>query len=399
MTTALTLLLLLPLLVALPCCIYLVVLTVAAPFGLRMPPSTSGPPRRFAVLVPAHDEECVIGRLLMSLAASGYPAGLVDTYVVADNCTDATAVVARAHGAWVLERHDQEQIGKGYALRYLLAWLAGAGLCYDGYVVLDADSVVSAGFFDAMARRLAAGSRVVQARYGVLSLHCSRAELLREASLALVHYLRPAAKSALGVSCGLKGNGMCFDRSVVARFGWPSAGLAEDVEFHLALVAAGIRVTFAPEAVVLAEMPASLRRARSQNLRWEGGRLATVRRLALPLLLHGLGRRDLTAVDAAVEQLVPPISVPAALALCSLAGGLTLRIAEVWVPAAVLLQLLLVHLMAGLTLARVRPRVYAALAFLPLYIPWKAGLYARSLFGRGERRWIRTERAVGGGKE
>jgi hypothetical protein len=335
----------------------------------------------------------VLPRLLASLHGLDYPHELFDVCVVADNCTDATATIARAQGALAFERHDAERRGKGYALQWLLDRLAEGDRSYDACVVLDADCTVSPNFLRAMNGRLDGGARVVQGYYTVLPVRGTRAEALREGALALVHYLRPAAKTALGASCGLKGTGMCFTQDVIERFGWPSAGLAEDVEFHLTLVAAGIRVTFAAEAVVRAEMPASLQGSRTQNLRWEAGRLATVRRQAGPLLARGLRRRDVAALDAALEQIVPPLSVPVALAGVVLAAGIALQLPVVWMTAAALLAIQVAYVLAGLLLARVPLRVYRALAHAPVYIGWKALLYARALTGTGRPgHWVRTER-------
>src|SRR3712207_8306740 len=116
-----------------------------------------------------------------------------------------------------------------------------------------------------MDARLEAGSFVVQAYYSVLNADGSALAGLRYAALAALHYLRPLGRSALGLSCGLKGNGMCFAREVLDRFSWRWYTLAEDVEFHLALVKEGIRVDFAPAATVLADMPVTFAQARSQN--------------------------------------------------------------------------------------------------------------------------------------
>jgi cellulose synthase/poly-beta-1,6-N-acetylglucosamine synthase-like glycosyltransferase len=394
MRDLLTVALLVPLAVVVaPVCLYLLVLTLAAPFGsVRRRAQGPGPVHRFAVLVPAHNEEPVLARLLASLQSLSYPANLYDVIVVADNCTDATAAIGRARGAIVYERQDTVNAGKGHALRWLLGEMERAGKVYDAYIVLDADSAVSPNFLWAMSERLRGGAKVVQAYYTVLPVRNSRAESLREAALALVHFLRPAAKTVLRASAGLKGNGMCFHRAVIERFGWPAHGLAEDVEFHLMLVQAGIRVEFAPEAVVRAEMPDSLGGSDSQNMRWEAGRLATIRAQALPLLWRGLRRRDIAALDAAIEQLVPPLSVPVALGVVVLVAGAVLQLTLAWVSAAALLGVIAFYILAGLFLADVPGRVYRALLHAPVYIGWKVLLYARALLGRRERRWVRTER-------
>lgn len=387
-----------PLLIAL----YLMLLTVAAAGGRRSrPPSApegNGP--RFAVLVPAHDEALLIGRLLRNLSELDYPQDRFDVHVVADNCSDGTAALARAGGAQVHERFDRSAQSKGHALRWLLGRLqasdqqpASAGR-YDAYVVLDADSVVAPNFLRSMAARLGAGSQVVQAYYSVLNASESSVAALRFAALAAVHYLRPAGRSALGLSCGLKGNGMCFAASVLEQFSWSWFTLAEDVEFHLALVRAGVRVDFAPETSVLADMPVTLAQAASQNDRWEQGRLQMLRRHVPGLLADGIRRRSFLRLDAAIEQLIPPLSVPVALAALCLAAGMVLRRPLPAVLAALGLGLQVLHLLAALAAVRAPASAYLALSYAPVYVLWKVGLYGRALLGRGQRPWVRTARAV-----
>src|SRR5262249_57527767 len=133
----------------------------------------------------------------------------------------------------------------------------------------------------------------------------------------------PLGRVRLGWSAGFKGNGMCFRRDVLERFGWGASSLAEDVEFHTHLLQSGLRVTYAPEALVTAEMPTSLKQARSQQARWEGGRLALIRGCALPLLRSGLLQRDPARLDAAAEIMVPPLSVVVLLVvLCAVVAPL-----------------------------------------------------------------------------
>ncbi|MBV8718290.1 MAG: glycosyltransferase [Chloroflexi bacterium] len=371
---------------------YLVVLTVAAAFASKHGPPAAGGSRRFAVLVPAHNEEALIGRLLESLAQMQYPREQYDVCVVADNCTDATASIARAAGARVYERVDDRERAKGFALRWLLQRLRDEAQAYDAYLVLDADTVVAPNFLRAMDARLEAGSKVIQAYYSVQNAHQSRVAGLRYAALAAVHYVRPLGRSLFGFSCGLKGNGMCFAAPVLERFSWNWFTLAEDVEFHLALVGAGIRVDFAPETAVYADMPVSLAQAASQNARWERGRLQLVRQHVPRLVLDGLRHASLLRLDAAAEQLIPPLSVPFAL------GGLCMVLAavvgspEIALLAAASLVGQVAYLMAGLLMVRAPLSMYLALSAAPVYIAWKVGLYGRALVTGSAASWVRTAR-------
>src|SRR4051812_23952688 len=370
---------------------YLLLLTGAAVLGRgASPPPEAGQRRRFALLVPAHDEEVTIGRLLASTRTLAYPASRFDVYVAADNCTDRTAEVARAAGAQVEERYDHAARGKGYALRWLLARLRERGARYDAYVVLDADTVVEPDLLTRLDARFEAGSEVIQVYYTVLNAGESPVAALRFAALAAVHYLRPLGRARLGLSCGLKGNGMAFLATVLDQYGWEWFTLAEDVELHLALVEAGLRVDFAPETTVLAEMPVTFAQAQSQNERWERGRLEMLRQRGLSLLLDGLRQRDPVRVDAIVEQLIPPLSVPVVLAGAALVGGLLVRCRAATFLARFSLGGQLAYVLAALALVRAPWRVYRALAYAPVYVGWKVWLYARSLTSRGSAPWIRT---------
>lgn len=372
--------------------IYLVALTVAGLFA-----GTAGPPagpanRRFAILIPAHDEVALIGRLLESLRALDYPPELFDVLVVADNCTDNTAPLARSLGACVYERQSHARQGKGYALDWLLQRIRDDGRSYDAFVVLDADSVVSDNFLRRMDAHLAAGSQVVQAHYSVLNVAESPVATLRYAALAALHYLRPLGRSALGLSCGLKGNGMCFAAPVLEQFAWRWYTLAEDVEFHLALVAEGVRVDFAPEASVRADMPITFAQADSQNARWERGRLQLLRHRVPSVLARAVRCRSLMCLDAAVEQFIPPLSVPFALGGLCLVAGVGLGASALTTLAILSLGGQAVYLLAGLALVRAPLRAYLALSYAPLYVAWKVGLYGRALVSTRSAQWIRTAR-------
>ena len=373
--------------------LYLLGLTVAAALGGRAArPGEASAQRRFAILVPAHNEAALIGRLVDNLNQLVYPRDLYEICVVADNCDDRTAPIARSLGALVFERFSESERAKGFALRWLLMKLHASGRVFDAYVVIDADSVVSRNFLHAMNARLAAGSQVIQAHYSVLNASASSLAGLRGAALAAVHYLRPLGRLVLGLSCGLKGNGMCFAARIIDEFGWDWYTLAEDVEFHLALVRQGIRVDFAPEANVQADMPVTLRQAASQNDRWERGRLQLVRTHVVGLVFDGLRVRSALRLDAAIEQLIPPLSVPFAVGFVCFVVGLALGSVVCLALAAAAVVGQMVYLLAALALVGAPRSAYLSLGAAPVYIAWKFGLYAQALLNARSTAWVRTAR-------
>ncbi len=348
---------------------------------------------RFAILIPAHNEAGGIAEAVKSVFALDYPPERFSAIVVADNCTDDTARIARLMGAEVYERFDEHDRAKGYALRWLLRQLSLEGRTFDAYVVMDADSRLSANFLMRMAESLERGAVVAQGQYRVLNANDGWTAGLRAIAIALFNHLRPLGRSVFGWSAGLKGNGMVFHHTVIERFGWDAFALAEDAEYHIRLIEAGIRVMYVPEAVVSAEMPVSLEQADSQQHRWERGRIELARASGWRLVRGFLRTGDGARLDVAMELALPPLSmvVGAAALCCVLAAALRWPVA-IWL-AACLMALLGLHLIAGAVLARLTPRAYLSLLRAPLYVVWKCWVYLAALMGRGGAAWVRTQRA------
>jgi len=363
---------------------YLLLLVFAGVVVRRQRPAPARRMRRFAVVVPAHNEEAGVARTLDSIHALGYPRPLFDVHVVADNCDDRTAEIARGYTPFVHERIDETARGKGQALRWLFDRLVGGA--YDAFVVIDADSVVCRDFLSAMNDRLESGCLAVQSYHGVLAS-------LRGAALCLLHHTRQSGLSALGASAGLAGNGMVFAAELPQAREWDAFGVTEDLELHAKLAAAGVKVAFAPEVSVLSEMPLSLAASRDQNLRWERGRLALVCHHAPRLFVAGLRSRDWPKLAAALNLLIPPLSVHAILAVAFLVLSLLLGSTVAVVLAAATLLGLAVYVVAGLAAAKAPLRLWLALGFAPIYVPWKGWLYAQALIARGPPSWTRTRRA------
>jgi len=370
---------------------YLDLLSVAAILW-RSAPAAVEPRHRFAILIPAHDEEILLPRLLHSLDGLDYPRHLYTVHVVADNCTDRTAERARAAGAQTYVRTDPDHVGKGHALQWLLGQVRERGGPCDAYVLLDADTLVAPALLRVFGAHLARGDRAIQAYYGVLNADASWQATLRHIALLLYNGLRPRGRDALGLSAGLRGNGMCFEATLLERGGWDASGLAEDAEFHLRLVGDGVRVRYAAQTSVLAEMPVSLRQAQSQNLRWERGRLQLLRSYGPGLLRMVIALRDPAPLDALAEQATPPLSVLTLLTTLTLAITAALRQRRARRMAVAVLLGQMGYVGTGLALARARPAVYLALLRAPLYAGWKLGLYLVALLGRRDRRWVRTQR-------
>lgn len=363
----------------------------ARPDDVRPSPGT-----RFAVLIPAHDEELGIADTLASLGAVDYPSHAYAVHVVADHCTDRTAEVA-AHAGAIVHEHGGPNRGKATALAWALGRiLAPAADPVDAVVIVDADTIVHPGLLRAFDAAFARGARVAQGYYGVRHPEGSTSAALRAAALAVRHHARPLGRTALGASAGLYGNGMAFHADILRERSW-TEHLTEDMEFQLRLVLDGINVAYVPDARIEAEMPETFDAARSQNERWERGRVELARRY-VPLLLRRLRQPGpasrVAIVDATLDAIVPPLSVLTAATATVAASSVALRRARRaagW-PGLGLAAALAVHVGSALVLAKVPWSVVRSLAAAPRLIVWKTALFLRVAKRPDESEWIRTQR-------
>lgn len=220
---------------------------------------------RFAVLIPAHDEEAVLPATLRAVAESNYPADRVTVVVVADNCSDRTAAVARASGARVLERADPVNRGKGFALAVGLPEALRTPA--DAVLILDADCRLDPGALRALAAELAAGADAVQAAVTLGDPESGPAGVVMAVGSEIENGVQ-AGLSRVGGAVRLRGTGMAFRRAVLERFPWRSFGLAEDAEYGAILRAGGVRVRFVPAARVRNTPPAGVADLCQQRARW-----------------------------------------------------------------------------------------------------------------------------------
>lgn len=373
-------------------CLYLLILTLAS--ARAQAPAALERRLRFDLIVPAHNEERGIAATVASLRAVDWPRNLVRVLVVADNCQDSTAARARAAGAEVLERIDLEKRGKGFALEAAFEHSLQGNA--DALVVVDADTLVSANLLSAFAARLEAGALAVQADYGVRNPHESWRTRLIAIALGAFHVLRSRGRERLELSCGLRGNGMCFSRSLLEQVPHRAFSLVEDLEFGIQIGEAGHRIQYAGEAHVWGEMVPGGSASQSQRLRWEGGRRQMARLHGPRLLAGALRRKDPVLLDLAFDVLVPPLAKIAVTVALGLVVSLVVSgRAGHWIAAATLYSAcaaaLFLYVLRGWSLSGTGLRGLLDLAVSPLYVIWKATLAVRGKQG-GSGIWVRTQR-------
>lgn len=242
---------------------------------------------RYAVLIAARNEEKVIGQLLESLENQTYDKNMRDVYVIADNCTDSTAEVARRHGAAVYERFNKVQVGKGYALDALLTHIKTeyADKSYDGYFVFDADNVLEENYIEEMNKTFSDGYDIVTGyrnskNYGDNWISAGNALcFLRES-----RFLN-GARMKLGVAATVGGTGFMFSVKVIEDCGgWKFFTLTEDLEFNAGNIVKGVKCGYCPDAVLYDEQPVKFSQTWKQRLRWTKGYLQVTGKYGIMLV-------------------------------------------------------------------------------------------------------------------
>ncbi len=277
-------------------------------YGWRKRRDKSGetaPRKRFAVVIAAHNEELVIAHVIDSLRDQNYPDELYDIFVIADNCSDITADVARKHGALVYERHDVEKKGKGHALEWMFQKIYDMNDKYDVVCVFDADNLVSSNFLYEMNKQLCKGHKVVQGYIDSKNPFDSWITCSYSIAFWLSNRTFQLPRYYLGLSCGLCGTGFCVDISVLKKIGWGATCLTEDLEFTMKLALNGMKVAWAHEAAVFDEKPITLRQSWRQRKRWMQGHADCASRYLVPLLKKAFRECDLAAFDCAIYLFQP----------------------------------------------------------------------------------------------
>ena len=364
------------------------------------PPATTKLCIRFLVLIPAHNEELILQTALHSWSLVNYPKGLITVCVIADNCDDRTAEIARASGSTCLERTDSLNRGKGQALAWALKQVSLDD--YDAVVFVDADCTVSPGFLAAMNHRLTSGARVIQGFDGVLNPDDSMMTRLMHITNVMKNLLFSHAKSKLGLSVHLMGTGMCFDRVTLQQVAWKAFSIGEDLEQFANLAAAGVRVEFEPAAVAFAQEASSMRQAYSQRVRWASARMQLLG-VGARLFVDGIRKMEFRLVDAGLSLLCPNYSMLANITLI----GLFLSHITVPEPArtifawwfAILVAGQALYFCMGIMVSRLSLKALCSLGFAPVFLIWKLGVDIIAFLNFRRLLWVRTRRAPHVGKQ
>ena len=347
---------------------------------------------RLLFLIPAHDEEALIGACVSSLVALNYPAHKQEVVVVADNCSDATAAMARIAGARVLERSDEAQPGKPRALDWALGQLPLDE--FDAVLIIDADTVVDSNMAEALAENAPLNEKGVQAYCAVDNPGESALTKMAAVLAASRYEFHFPLKDRAGLNVPLLGNGMCIGTEILKRHGWRAFSICEDWELYALITTDGYRIEGNPDARVFAQEARSIREGDSQRQRWAAGKL-TVLGKQWPELLRSRRITGLQKLDALAEltHLGPAVHLGLVVLLTGIVYGVQPP-GALWLLVGLWASVLRIGLytLCGLTRMQRPWKTGMAFLYLPFYTVWRLVVQVRSLRLIGGGPWIKTRR-------
>ena len=253
--------------------LYQLIVSICSLVKLKEKPILEDKENRFMAIIPAHNEATVVANLIESLKNQNYPKDLYDIYVIADNCTDNTAEVARNAGAIVYERFDEKKKTKGFALQWFLAQKIEEDAPYDAFCIFDADNIADENFLKAMNKKLCQGENVVQGYRDIKN----PTDNWITAGYAIFYWTMNRfyhlARYNLGLSPLLNGTGFMVRFDIIKPTGWDTKTLTEDIEFSLKNIIEGRKLGWATDAIVYDEQPTSFKQSWSQRSRWTVGHI------------------------------------------------------------------------------------------------------------------------------
>lgn len=263
--------------------IYQFIVSLCSFVKVKEPPLKVDKNHRFMAVIPAHNEEAVVGNLVESLKKIDYPRELYDIFVIADNCTDKTAEVARNAGAIVYERTDEKHKTKGHALQWFFNKKIEEDAPYDAFCIFDADNIVDKNFLKVMNKKLCQGEEVVQGYKDIKNPSDTWVSAGYAIFYWTMHRFYHLARYNIGLSPLMNGTGFMVKFDVIKPEGWNTKTLTEDIEFSLKRIITGKRLGWAKDAIVYDEQPVGFKQSWTQRERWTVGHMQCLKEYTKPL--------------------------------------------------------------------------------------------------------------------
>ena len=286
--------------------IYQLIISVCSLITLKEKPFLVNKNHKFLAIIPAHNEEAVVGNLIESLQKQNYPKNKLDIVVIADNCTDSTKDVAESYGVKIFERHEEDPAKrtKGDALSlFLNTLLADTKMDYDAFCVFDADNIVDSNFISAMNKHLCQGEEVVQGYRDIKNPTDSWIASGYAIFYWTMNRFYHLARYNAGLSPLINGTGFMVKFDAIRPTGWNTNTLTEDIEFSLKRIIQGKKLGWATDAIVYDEQPVKFKPSWSQRSRWTIGHIQCLQEYTKPLAKAASTNKTLMNFDGLLYML------------------------------------------------------------------------------------------------
>jgi cellulose synthase/poly-beta-1,6-N-acetylglucosamine synthase-like glycosyltransferase len=350
---------------------------------------------RFALIIPAHNEEILIEDTVQNLLKMDYNADSYSIFVVVDNCSDKTKDICSHYPINIMERKDNKNIGKGFAIQWAIERIEVDR--FDAILIIDADCTAKLNLLKVLSRHLSKGEDAIQCYIEVPNRNDSWFTEIIFVSRVINNRLFHYPRYRLGLTIPLMGTGMCFSKRTIKNFGWLANGLSEDWEYYSMLVENGVRTSFAIDAVIYQRESTSLRQATSQRFRWARGRFDVVRAHVAKLLFAGINNRNFRVSEAALVLILPNLSMLININLLIILGNYILH--EMGASKAIFIMpifsviCLITIIFMGTHLSGNYKRMFVACLMSPIFLLWKFGIDFLSFTGiYRSGGWVRTNR-------
>lgn len=346
---------------------------------------------KFLILIPAHNEEKVLPRLLNSISEIAYPRHLFSYCVICDNCEDDTEKIAKEGGSIVVRRVNREKQGKGYAIEWALNKIDIDS--FDVILMTDADTILDNDILNQLNIKFAdKNTQVLQCYNGVINPDDSPFTRLITLARAL-EIIYMTSRSYLGLTVHLIGNGMCFRPSILKKYPWTAFSIGEDIEYFCILAINGIRVHYSYLARVFLQEERKFSHAKTQRQRWSIGRFSLVTKYVPKILWNGLKKRKIRQAEAAMILLLPNPSLLGNFLVVTLILSLFLN---VWwfLYLLIFISFLLLFFLfiSSFLIVKIDRKKIFSILLVPIFLFWKGLIDLRALLGRKKDKWLKTER-------
>lgn len=347
--------------------------------------------KRFACIIPAHNEENVIANLVYSLKKQDYKRTMYDIFVICDNCSDNTAKIAVKAGAKVWIREDKNLKGKQWALKWAFEQLKY--MYYDAVCVFDADNIVDKDFLKVMNDKLCKGNKLIQGYLDTKNPGDTWITKSYAISYWISNRISQLARYNVGLPAYLGGTGFCVDMELIKKYSWNVTTLVDDLEYSIQNILHGIKPTFAYDARVYDEKPLTLKASMKQRLRWMQGQADCILKYSIPLIKKILTTGSFIYIDSLMYLYNPLIILLNQLiilysTLNMFIGGTSILKIEILLRS-LIFQVL--YMVVPLLIERVKLKDILGVIYQPIYMLTWIPLVVIGFIKRGNKEWVKTE--------